>query len=157
MESTPKASAKKSINKIKGALTTRQSPVQKDQSTVPLADAIRAYWEQDMLTFSIPAHNGGRGPAPEFTKWAGLDAARADLPTSHGLDTRDRAFKVQATAQELFAEATGAQQVLFSTNGSSMSVHVATMSVVGPGETLVMARNGHKSAFAGLILSRARP
>ena len=61
-----------------------------------------------MLTFSIPAHSGGRGVAPEFTKY-------------------------------------------------SMNVHVAIMSVVGPGDTIVMARNGHKSAFAGLILSGARP
>jgi arginine/lysine/ornithine decarboxylase len=38
-----------------------------------------------------------------------------------------------------------------------MSVHVAIMAVVGPGETLVMARNGHKSSFAGLVLSGARP
>jgi arginine/lysine/ornithine decarboxylase len=64
---------------------------------------------------------------------------------------------VQATAQELFANAVGAKQTLFSTNGSSLSVHVAIMSVVGPGDTLVMARNGHKSSFAGLVLSGARP
>jgi hypothetical protein len=63
-----------------------------------------------MLTFSIPAHNGGRGPAPEFTRWAGADAARFDLPMSHGVDTRDRAWKVQSTAQELFADAVGAKQ-----------------------------------------------
>src|SRR3954454_710533 len=31
------------------------------------------------------------------------------------------------------------------------------MTVVGPGETLVMARNGHKSSFAGLVMSGARP
>jgi arginine decarboxylase len=157
MESSTKAAAQKTINKVKASLTARQGPAEKDQSRSPFADAIARYWEEDMLTFSIPAHNGGRGPAPEFTKWAGMDVARADLPTSHGLDTRDRAFQVQATAQELFAEATGAKQVLFSTNGSSLNVHVAIMSVVGPGETLVMARNGHKSAFAGLILSGARP
>jgi arginine/lysine/ornithine decarboxylase len=96
------------------------------------------------LTFAIPAH----GPAPAFTTWAGMDAARADVPTSHGLDTRDRAWKVQATAQELFAEATGAKQTLFSTNGSSLSVHVAIMTVAGPGDTILMARNGHKSSFA---------
>src|SRR2546423_7350222 len=118
---------------------------------------MRAYWERDMLTFSIPAHNGGRGPAPEFTHWAGMDAARFDLPMSHGADTRNRAWKVQATAQELFAEALGAKQTLFSTNGSSLNAHVAIMTVAGPGETLVMARNGHKSAFAGLVLSGARP
>lgn len=157
MESPTKAGAKKTINKVKAALLARQGPAEKDQSRSPIADAIARYWEDDVLSFSIPAHGGGRGPAPEFTKWAGLESARADLPTRHGIDTRDRAFQVQATAHELFAEATGARQVLFSTNGSSLSVHVAVMSVVGPGETLVMARNGHKSAFAGLVLSGARP
>src|SRR5438270_9649467 len=118
---------------------------------------MRAYWDRGMLSFSIPAHHGGRGPAPEFTGWAGTDAARFDLPMSHGVDTRDRAWKVQATAQELFAEALGARQTLFSTNGSTMSAHVAVMTVAGPGETLVMARNGHKSAFEGLVLAGARP
>src|SRR5947209_3513673 len=157
MDSATQASAKKTINRLKGALKAQAGPAEKDQSKTPLADAIQAFWNKDTLTFSIPAHNGGRGPAPEFTKWTGLRTARSDLPASHGLDTRDRIFNVQATAQELFAEATGAKQVLFSTNGSSLSAHVAIMSVVGPGETLVMARNGHKSAFAGLILSGARP
>src|SRR5256714_11207828 len=118
---------------------------------------MRAYWERDMLSFSIPAHAGGRGPAPEFTRWAGLDAARSDLPMSHGVDTRDRAWKVLSTAQELFAEAVGAKQTLFSTNGSSLSARVAIMTVAGPGHRLVMARNGHKSAFSGLVLSGARP
>src|SRR4051794_2562025 len=118
---------------------------------------MRDYWDRGMLTFSIPAHNGGRGPAPEFTQWAGADVARFDLPMSHGVDTRDRAWGVQSAAQELFAEAVGAKQTLFSTNGSSMSVHVAIMTVAGPGQTLVMARNGHKSSFAGLVMSGARP
>src|SRR4051794_29329503 len=110
-----------------------------------------------MLTFGIPAHNGGRGPAPEFTRWLGADVARCDLPMSHGMDTRDRSWQVVATAQELFAEAVGAKQTLFSTNGSSLSVHVAIMAVAAPGETLVVARNAHKSAFTGLIQSGVRP
>src|SRR5438270_2404532 len=118
---------------------------------------MRAYWDRGMLSFSIPAHHGGRGPAPEFTGWAGMEAARFDLPMSHGVDTRDRAWQVQSIAQELFADAVGAKQTLFSTNGSSLNVHVAIMTVAGPGETLVMARNGHKSSFAGLVLSGARP
>jgi arginine/lysine/ornithine decarboxylase len=64
---------------------------------------------------------------------------------------------VQEAAQELVADAVGAKQTLFSTNGSSMSVHVAVMAVAGPGETIVMARNGHKSSFAALVLSGASP
>src|SRR5436305_5174339 len=148
---------KKTLNRVKGQLERRRGPVRKDQSAVPIADALEAYWDRGMLTFSIPAHNGGRGPAPEFTRWAGADVARVDVPMSHGVDTRDRAWGVQSTAQELFAEAVGAKQTFFSTNGSSLSVHVAIMAVAGPGETIVMARNGHKSSFAGLIMSGARP
>src|SRR4051794_25818943 len=151
------AAAKKAVNQVKDALAKRDGPAEKDQSTTPVADGIREYWERDILTFAIPAHNGGRGPAPEFTKWAGMDAARSDLPLSHGVDTRDRAWGVQAAAQELFAKAVGAKQTMFSSNGSSLSVHVAIMTVTGPGETLVLARNGHKSTFAGLVLSGARP
>jgi hypothetical protein len=40
---------------------------------------------------------------------------------SHVVDTRDTAWEVQPTAQELLPEAVGAKQVLFSTNGSSLS------------------------------------
>src|SRR4051812_18131277 len=137
--------------------TTRRSPVTKDQATSPIADAMRAFWERDMLSFAIPAHGGGRGPTPEFPRWAGMEAARFDLPMSHGVDTRKRDWGVQSTAQELFAEAVGAKQCMFSTNGSTLNAHVAIMAVAGPGETLVMARNGPKSSFAGLVLSGARP
>lgn len=151
------SSAKKAINKLKTEVRAKRGPAEKDQSATPFADAIADFWAKDRLTFAIPAHSGGRGPAPEFTKWAGEQVARADLPLTHGLDTRNAALQIQSTAQELFAEVVGAQQVLFSTNGSSLSVRVAIMSVAGPGETIVMARNGHKSAFAGLILSGARP
>src|SRR3954454_5146131 len=148
---------KKAGNRVKASVEQRRGPVRKEQDAVPIADALRDYWDRGMLTFGIPAHNGGRGPAPEFTRWLGSDVARNDLPMSHGADTRDRAWGVVSTAQELFAEAVGSKQTLFSTNGSSMSVHVAMMTVVGPGETLVMARNGHKSSFAGLVMSGARP
>src|SRR3954470_16003044 len=148
---------KKAINKVKASADERNGPVRKDQDAVPIAEAMQAYWDREMLTFAIPAHNGGRGPAPEFTRWAGMDAARFDLALSHGVDTRDRAWGVQSAAQELFAEAVGAKQTLFSTNGSSLSVRLPRLPVAGPGETRVVARNGHKSLFTGMILSGTRP
>src|SRR3954462_14035267 len=148
---------KKVVNRAKATLEERRGPVNQDQSAAPIVDAVRAYWERDTLTFGVPAHNGGRGPLPDIAELISVDAVRADVSMSHGVDTRDRAWKVQSTAQELFAEAVGAKQVLFSTNGSSMNVHVAIMTVAGPGDTIVMSRNGHKSSFAGLVLSGARP
>ncbi len=101
--------------RIKATLAKREGPARNDQDAAPIADAMRAYRERGMLSFSIPAHAGGRGPVPEFTQWAGMDAAHYDLPMSHGVDTRDRAWAVQSTAQELFAEAVGAKHTLFST------------------------------------------
>ena len=149
--------ARKALNRIKARMERRHSPVRRDQATSPLLDAIRDYQHRDALSFSIPAHAGGRRVVPEAARWTGMEAYRADLPMSHGLDTRDRTWAVQETAQELFAEAVGADQTLFSTNGSSMSAHVAVMAVAGPGETIAMARNGHKSAIAALVMSGARP
>ncbi|MFL5867722.1 MAG: hypothetical protein ACJ766_11565, partial [Thermoleophilaceae bacterium] len=78
----------KVVNEAKGRLKKRAGPVEKSQEAAPIGDAIEDYWRRGTLSFSIPAHCGGRGPNPEFTRWAGADAARADLPMSHGLDTR---------------------------------------------------------------------
>ena len=149
--------ASKIANRIEARLEGRRSPASHDQSTSPMADGLRDYWRREALSFSIPAHAGGRRVVPEAARWCGMEAFRADLPMSHGLDTRDRAWGLQKTAQDLFSEAVGADETLFSTNGSSMSAHVAMLAVAGPGETIVMARNGHKSAFAGLVMSGARP
>src|SRR3954464_12938176 len=149
--------AQKVLTKVSAKLEQRNSPVRKEQDSVPIADAMRAYHERGMLSFGIPAHSGGRGPKPEFTQWLGDAAARFDLPMSHGVDTRDHVWAVQQTAQELFAEAVGAKETLFSTNGSSLSVRVALMAVAGPGETVIMARNPHKSSVAGLVMSGAHP
>jgi arginine decarboxylase len=148
---------KKLLNRVKAKLEERRGPVRADQDTSPIADALAAYWERDTLSLAIPAHRGARGPLPEPAKWAGTDAFRADAPMSHGVDRRDRAWKVQSTAQNLAAEALGADQAFFSTNGSSLSSHVAILGAVAPGETLVIARNSHKSAFAGLVMSGAQP
>src|SRR3954453_21933278 len=149
--------AQKFLTKLSAKREERKSPVSKDQESVPIADAMRAYHERGMLSFGIPAHSGGRGPKPEFTRWLGDDAARFDLPMTHGVDTRNRVWAVQETAQALFADAVGASETLFSTNGSSLSVRVALMAVAGPGDTVIMARNPHKSSVAGLILSGAHP
>src|SRR3954451_14732129 len=149
--------AQKVLTKLGAKREERRSPVSKDPDSVPIADAMRAYHERGMLSFGIPAHSGGRGPEPEFVQWLGDDAARFDLPMSHGVDTRNHVWAVQQTAQELFADAVGASETLFSTNGSSLSVRVALMTVAGPGETVIMARNPHKSSVAGLVMSGAHP
>jgi arginine decarboxylase len=135
-----------------------QGPARHEQEATPIGDAIEAFHERDDLSFGIPAHRSGRGGGtPLATRWTGAEAFRADVGMNKGVDTRHQSWKVEPTAMALFAEAVGADQTMFSTNGSTENVHVAMMAAVRPGESLVMARNGHKSAFSGLVLSGAMP
>ena len=69
---------RKASNRVKSALRRLEGPARKRQDAAPIGDAVRDYWDRGMLSFSIPAHSGGRGPAPEFAKWAGLETARAE-------------------------------------------------------------------------------
>ena len=38
-------------------------------------------------------------------------------------------------------------------NGCSVGIHAAVMAVAGPGDTLLVARNCHQSAFAAMTLA----
>ena len=133
-------------------------PARHTPKATPIGDAIEAFHRRGDLSFGIPAHRSGTGGhEPIAARWTGPQAFWADVAMNKGTDNRRQSWQVEPTAMQLFAEAVGADETLFSTNGSTENVHVAMMAAVRPGETLVMARNGHKSAFSGLVLSGARP
>src|SRR3954470_24449119 len=145
-------------NHQKAEEEAEQGPARADQDAIPIADAIEHYHARDALAFGVPAHRAGAGDvAPAAVRWAGKSAFRSDPGMNNGVDNRHQSWQVQPTAMQLFAEAVGADQTLFSTNGSTLNVHVAMLATLEPGDTLVMARNGHKSAFSGLVLSGANP
>src|SRR3954452_15628459 len=145
-------------NQRKAEAEAERGPVREDPATSPIGDAIRDFHARGDLAFGIPAQRSGTGDVrPDAAEWAGEQAFRADVGMNNGVDNRHQSWQVEPTAMERFAQAVGADHTLFSTNGSSENVHVAMMTAVQPGETLVMARNGHKSAFSGLVLSGARP
>jgi arginine/lysine/ornithine decarboxylase len=81
----------------------------------------------------------------------------ADQTMLNGVDNRHESWEIQTAAQNLFAEALEADQCLFSTNGSTTSVHSAMSAVVGPGEKIALSRNAHKSVITGLIHTGAVP
>jgi arginine decarboxylase len=135
-----------------------RGPAREAPDAAPVGDAIAAFHDRGDLAFAIPAHRSGTGGVtPDAVAWMGEQAFRADLGMNNGVDNRHQSWQVEATAMQLFAQAVGADETLFSTNGSTENVHVAIMTAVRPGETIVIARNGHKSAFAGLVLSGAWP
>src|SRR5215217_2477761 len=148
----------------KDALRTAQNRIAKavedgdlDQRRAPLLEALEAYHEVEPVSFSIPAHKAGRSLDEMTRAVLGNGPYRADAPAHKGLDDRVSSYKVQSFAQDLAADAFGAEQALFSTNGSTLSVQIAVLAATHPGQEVAVARNVHKSVISGLILSGAHP
>src|SRR5215203_4410631 len=128
-----------------------------DQSRAPMLEALQAYHDREPASFSIPAHKGGRLLDEETRSVLGDGPYRADAPMHKGLDDRMSSYKVMSFAQDLAADAFGADQALFSTNGSTLSVQIAVLACTHPGQKVAVARNVHKSVISGLVLSGAHP
>ncbi|MFB9831078.1 aminotransferase class I/II-fold pyridoxal phosphate-dependent enzyme [Actinoallomurus acaciae] len=128
-----------------------------DHSEAPVLDALAAYHRRRYLPFTPPGHKQGRGADPRVRAVLGDDVFRADVLATAGLDDRMSSARVLERAQELMADAVGAEHTFFSTCGSSLSVKSAMLSVAGPHEKLLVGRDAHKSVVAGLILAGIRP
>nr|WP_273377570.1 hypothetical protein [Actinopolymorpha pittospori] len=119
--------------------------------------AIRDYRAEDYVTFLPPGHKQGRGVDPRVVAVVGQDVFASDIILMNGLDDRRMGQGVLARAEALMADAVDAAHAYFSTCGSSLSVKAALLAVACPGEKLLVSRNIHKSAVAGLIISGVEP
>jgi arginine/lysine/ornithine decarboxylase len=128
-----------------------------DQSQAPLLDAVAAYHQRDEMGFTPPGHKQGRGTDPRVLATLGEGVFRSDLLATAGLDDRMSSQGVLKQAEELMADAVGAEHTFFTTCGSSLSVKAAMLAVSGPDEKLLVSRDAHKSVTAGLILAGIRP
>ncbi|WP_405456599.1 aminoacid decarboxylase [Streptomyces sp. NBC_00101] len=128
-----------------------------DHSEAPVLDALAAYRAEDQLPFTPPGHKQGRGADPRVLEVLGEAVFHADMLAVSGLDDRTMSGKVIERAEELMADAVGADHTFFSTCGSSLSVKAAMLSVAGPHQKLLIGRDVHKSVVSGLILAGIRP
>lgn len=129
-----------------------------DHSQAPLVDALAAYHRVGRYGFTPPAHRQGRGVDERVLDAIGRDAFRSDVLVGPGLDDRLARGGYLSKAEELMADAVGADTAFFSTCGSSLSVKAAMMAVAGgQGGGLLVARDSHKSIVAGLIFAGVRP
>lgn len=128
-----------------------------DQREAPILDGLVEYHKLDRYGFTPPGHRQGRGADPRTVEALGIDTFRSDVLATAGLDDRSSSGGLLKRAQELMAEAVGADHTFFSTCGSSLSVKAAILAVTrGTGDILI-TRDAHKSVTAGLILSGLQP
>ncbi|MFE7722917.1 aminotransferase class I/II-fold pyridoxal phosphate-dependent enzyme [Nocardia rhizosphaerihabitans] len=129
-----------------------------DHSTAPLVAAVADYRGSGRYGFTPPAHRQGRGVDARVLAALGADAFAGDILASGGLDDRLSRAGLLAEAEDLMADAVGADSAFFSTCGSSLSVKAAMMAVAGGDDGgLLVARDSHKSIVAGLIFSGVQP
>ncbi|MFF0248024.1 aminotransferase class I/II-fold pyridoxal phosphate-dependent enzyme [Streptosporangium sandarakinum] len=128
-----------------------------DHSEAPVLEALAAYHAERQLPFTPPGHKQGRGADPRVRAVLGDAVFHSDVLAVNGLDDRTSSKGILERAQELMADAVGADHTFFSTCGSSLSVKAAMLAAAGPHEKLVLGRDAHKAMVAGLILSGVRP
>ena len=128
-----------------------------DQNRAPLLRALDEFTEKEYAYFAIPGHRYDRGMPGEMAGRFGPELYRFDLTEAPGLDDLHHASGVLKEAQELAAELFGADECRFSVGGTTALNEAMILAAAGPGEEILLSRDAHRSAAAGLILSGARP
>ncbi|MBW4612408.1 MAG: aminotransferase class I/II-fold pyridoxal phosphate-dependent enzyme [Desmonostoc vinosum HA7617-LM4] len=128
-----------------------------NQNQTPLLDAIKTWMTRSHAAFYTPGHKQGEGISELLTDLLGKAVFRADLTELTGLDNLFAPGGAIQEAQQLAAEAFGASQTWFLVNGSTCGVEAAILATCGVGDKIILPRNVHSSAIAGLILSGATP
>jgi arginine decarboxylase len=128
-----------------------------DHSRAPVLDALSEFRHRGDVAFGPPGHRQGRGVDQRVLTILGEGVFASDVLAMNGLDDRRNSRGILEKAQELMADAVGAEHAFFSTCGSSLSVKSAMLAVAGPGEKLLISRNAHKSVVSGVIINGTTP
>lgn len=127
------------------------------QNKAPILEALVKYHQSGITPFTTPGHKWGAGISAEDKAIIGEETFYNDVPMQNGIDDRRETKGIQEEAEKLAADAIGADQTYFSTNGSSLSAHVAIISVASPGDKILVTRNTHKSLIAAIIMADVFP
>ncbi|WP_102271604.1 aminotransferase class I/II-fold pyridoxal phosphate-dependent enzyme [Cytobacillus massiliigabonensis] len=127
------------------------------QLETPLFSGLLAHAEKNPVQFHIPGHKKGNGMDPEFRAYIGDNALAIDLINIGPLDDLHQPKGIIKSAQDLAAEAFGADRTFFSVQGTSGAIMTMVMAVCGPGEKIIVPRNVHKSVMSAIVFSGATP
>jgi len=127
------------------------------QSETPLFTGLIQHAKKNPIQFHIPGHKKGNGIDPEFREFIGDNALSIDLINIGPLDDLHQPRGMIKKAQELAAEAFGADHTFFSVQGTSGAIMTMVMAVCGPGDKIIVPRNVHKSVMSAIVFSGATP
>lgn len=126
------------------------------QNDTPIHKALEEQRINRLAHFDVPGHKGGRGNK-ELKKFLGEDCMRLDVNSMKPLDNLCHPVSVIKDAQELAAQAFGADEAFFIVNGTTAAVQAMIMSATETGDKIIMPRNVHRSAINALVVNGAIP
>lgn len=127
------------------------------QLETPLFDALVKHRNSHPIQFHIPGHKQGRGVDPTFREFIGDNILSIDLINIAPLDDLHSPRGIIKEAQALAAEAFGADHTFFSVQGTSGAIMAMILSVVNPGDKIIVPRNVHKSVMSAIVFAGAIP
>ncbi len=126
------------------------------QQNTPIHEALLEHKKNRIVPFDVPGHKGGRG-TPELTDFLGIDCLKVDVNSMKSLDNLIHPISVIKAAEELAAEAFGADAAFFMVNGTTAAVQAMIMSTCKSGDKIIMPRNVHRSSINALVVCGAIP
>ena len=123
----------------------------------PLAEAVLRYAGLGVLPCHTPGHKGGRGAHPMLRRFFTEEGLRADVSLSAELDDLHAPTGCIRAAEEVAAEAYGADAAFFMVNGTTGAIHTMLLAALAPGDVLLVPRNVHRSIVGAMILTGVRP
>ncbi len=113
-----------------------------------IVGAIESYLSEKPVSFHVPGHKNGRGLTP-LTK---LDVT--EIPGTDNLHhPEDVILKAKNRAAKLF----NSRSTYFLVNGTTCGNHAMILSTTVPGDSILIARNAHKSVHTACIMGGLTP
>ena len=127
-----------------------------DQRRAPLYEALEKFRRKRVVPFDVPGHKRGQGN-PELRELLGEKCVSLDVNSMKPLDNLCHPMSVIKEAEELAAEAFGADHAFFMVGGTTSSVQSMVLASCKAGEKIILPRNVHKSVINALVLNGAVP
>lgn len=127
-----------------------------DQEKTPILSALEAFKLDRVVPFDVPGHKRGKGN-PELTAFLGERCVSVDVNSMKPLDNLCHPISVIKEAEALCADAFGAAHAFLMVGGTTSAVQGMILSVLSPGDSIILPRNVHRSVINALVLVDATP
>jgi lysine decarboxylase len=127
-----------------------------NQYKAPIYEALERFRKQRVVPFDVPGHKRGRGN-PELVELLGQKCVGIDVNSMKPLDNLCHPVSVIREAEDLTAQAFGADYAFLMVGGTTSAVQSMILSVCKYGDKIILPRNVHRSALNALVLCGAIP